>query len=100
MSFDADTFVGNPLKMELYSLTKPQLKLVADKIAIEYESNTKKAELCQAILDHVVKEDLIPEEQPPTSNSELEIRRFELEHRANEQQRDQECQLRMKELEL
>ena len=71
MSFDADTFVDNPSKMELYSLTKPQLKLVADKIVIEYES---KAELRQAILVYFVEEDLIPEEQPPTSNSELEIR--------------------------
>ena len=59
-----------PSKTELYSLTKPQLKLVADKIVIEFES---KAELYQAILVFV-EEDLIPEEQPPTSNSELEIR--------------------------
>ena len=83
-----------------YSLTKPQLKLVADKIVVEYESNAKKAELCQAILDCFVEEDLIPEEQPPTSNSELEIRQLELEQRANAKQRDQECQLKMKELEL
>jgi len=37
MSFDVDTFVDNPSKMELYSQTKPQLKLVADKIVVEYE---------------------------------------------------------------
>ena len=72
----------------MYSLTKPQLKLVADKIVIEYEYNVKKAELRQAILDYFVEEDLIPEEQPSLSDRELEIRRLELEHRANEQQRD------------
>jgi len=77
-----------------------KLKLVADKIVIEYESNTKKAELHQAMPDYFVEEDLIPEEQPPKNKSELEIRWLELEHRANEQQRDQECQLKMKELEL
>ena len=43
----------------------------------------------EVILDYFFKEDLIPAEQPPTSNSELEIRQLELEHRANEQQRDQ-----------
>jgi len=95
VSFDVDIFVDNPSKTELYSLTKHQLKLV-----VECEPNTKKAELCQAILDCFVKKDLIPEEQPPTSKSELEIRRLELKHRTNEPQRDQECQLKMKELEL
>ena len=100
MSFDVNSFVDNPSKTELYSLTKPQLKLVADKIVIEYEYNVKKAELRQAILDYFVEEDLIPEEQPSLSDRELEIRRLELEHRANEQQRDQDCQVRLKELEL
>ena len=100
MSFDVNSFVDNPSKTELYSLTKPQLKLVADKIVIEYEYNVKKAELRQAILDYFVEEDLIPEEQPSPSDRELEIRRLELEHRANEQQRDQDCQVRLKELEL
>jgi len=47
---NVDTFVDNPSKTEYYSLTKPQLKLVADKIVVEYEFNTKKAELCQAKL--------------------------------------------------
>ena len=99
MSFDVNTFVGNPSKTELYGLTKPQLKLVADKVEIEYESNAKKVELCQAILDYFIEEDLITVEQPPISSA-VEIRRLELEHRANEQQRDQECQFKMKELEL
>ena len=99
MSFDVNTFVGNPSKTELYGLTKPQLKLVADKVEIEYESNAKKVELRQAILDYFIEEDLITVEQPPISSA-VEIRRLELEHRANEQQRDQECQFKMKELEL
>ena len=99
MSFDVNTFVGNPSKTELYGLTKPQLKLIADKVEIEYESNAKKVELRQAILDYFIEEDLITEEQPPISGA-VEIRRLELEHRTNEQQHDQECQLKMKELEL
>ena len=99
MSFDVNTFVGNPSKTELYGLTKPQLKLVADKVEIEYESNAKKVELRQAILDYFIEEDLITDEQPPISGA-VEIRRLELEHRANKHQRDQECQLKMKELEL
>ena len=69
MSFDVNSIIDNLSKMELYSLTKPQLKLVADKIVIEYESNTKKAELRQAILDYLFGEDLIPEEQPPPRNN-------------------------------
>jgi len=32
MSFDVDIFVDNLSKTELYSLTKPQLKLAADKV--------------------------------------------------------------------
>ena len=35
--------------------------------------------------DYIIEEDLIPEEQPSTSNDVLEIKRLELEHKAHEQ---------------
>jgi len=47
MSFDVNTFACDPSKTELYSLTKPQLKLIADKLKIEYDSSAKKVELRQ-----------------------------------------------------
>lgn len=81
LSFDVNTFVGNLSKTELYGLTKPQLKLVADTVKIACVPNAKKVELRQAILDYFIEEDLIPEEQLPISSSAFEIKRLELEHR-------------------
>ena len=86
--------------MELYGLTKPQLKQVVDKIGLDYDTTAKKVELQQILFDHFVEEDLISEEQISTNNSEVEIKWLELEHQAHEQQREQECRLKMRELEL
>ena len=100
MSFDIDHFVANLSKMELYGLTKPQLKQVVDKIGLDCDTSAKKVELRQILFDHFVEEDLISEEQISTNNSEIEIRRLELEHQAQEQQREQECRLKLRELDL
>ena len=62
MLFDVDTFVANLSKMELYGLTKPQLKQVVDKIGLEYDRNSKKVELWQNLLDHLIEEVMISEE--------------------------------------
>ena len=62
MLFDVDTFVANLSKMELYGLTKPQLKQVVDKIGLEYDRNSKKVELWQSLLDHLIEEVMISEE--------------------------------------
>ena len=91
MSFDVDNFVANPSKTELYGLAKPQLKQVADKIGLEYDTSAKKVELQQILLDHFIEEDLIQEEQASAGNSDVEIKQLELEHQAQEQQREQEC---------
>ena len=101
MSFDIDKFVAQPTKAKLCVLTKPQLKQVADKLGIESETNARKTELRQSVLDYFVDEDLISEEQfSDSNNKEVEIKHLELEHRAREQERDHECQLKLKELEL
>ena len=101
MSFDIDKFVAQPTKAKLCVLTKPQLKQVADKLGIESETNARKMELRQSVLDYFVDEDLISEEQLSDSNNkEVEIKHLELEHRAREQERDHKCQLKLKELEL
>ena len=100
MSFDVDTFVADPSRTVLCSLTKPQLKQVVAKVGIECDTNAKKAELRWALLDYFIEEDLIPEEHPSTSSNELEIKRLELEHKAHEQKLEQECRLKLKELEL
>ena len=101
MSFDIERFVTNPSKTELFTLTKPQLKQVVDKLEIDCEINAKKIELRTLVSDYFIEEDLIAEEQlSNTSNNEVEIKRLELEHRAREQERDHDCQLKLKELEL
>ena len=101
MLFDIERFVANPLKTELFTLTKPQLKQVVDKLEIDCEINAKKIELRMLVLDYFIEENLIAEEQlSDTSNNEVEIKRLELEHRAREQERDHDCQLKLKELEL
>ena len=100
MLFDVDGFVANPSKTKLYGLTKSQLKQAVDKIGLEYDTNAKKVELWQILLDHFIEKDLISEEHTSAGNSDVEIKGLELEHQAQEQQREQECRLKMKELEL
>ena len=63
MSFDIERFVANPSKTELFTLTKPQLKQVVDKLEIVCEINAKKIELRTLVLDYFIEEDLIAEEQ-------------------------------------
>ena len=54
------------------------------------------------LLEYFVEEDLLSEEELNSvgSESQLEMKRFELEHQTRQQEKDRECQLRMKELEL
>ena len=78
--FVVDSFVANPSKIELYGLTKPQLKQVVDKIGLEYDTNAKKVKLRQILFDHFIEKDLIFEEHTSAGNSDIEIKRLELEH--------------------
>ena len=54
------------------------------------------------LLDYFVEEDLLSEEELNSvgSESQLGMKRLELEHQVRQQEKDRECQLRMKELEL
>ena len=104
MSFDIEEFIAHPSKRELDSLLKPQLKQVVQRlgISVENEEKAKKAEMKRWLLDYFVEEDLLSEEELNSvgSESQLEMKRLELEHQARQQEKDRECQLRMKELEL
>jgi len=101
MSFNIEEFITNPSKTELDSLLKGQSRQVVQQleITVENEKRAKKAELKRLLLEYFVEEDLILEDKPG-SDSQLEMKRFELEHQARQQEKERECQLRMKELEL
>ena len=99
MSFNVEEFIVQPTKRELFSLSKPQLKQVVERLEISCEPTAKKPELRQLVLDHFVEEDIMDELQDG-GTSELEIKRLELEHKAREQEKERECQIKMKELEL
>ena len=49
------------------------------------------------VLDHLIEEDLILDDELNGVNK-VEIKRLELEYDAREQERNRECQLRMREL--
>ena len=102
MSFNVKEFVAHPLKWELDSLLKTQLRQVVQhlKIAVDNEEKAKKAELKHAVLDHFVEEDLLSDEDFSGVGNEVEIKWLELEHHAREQEKNRECQLKIKELEL
>lgn len=100
MSFNLEEFLARPSKRELDSLLKPQLRQVVRQLEIECEEHAKKAELKRLVLDYFVQEDLISDDKLNGVDSELEIKRLELEHQAREQEKNRECQLKMKELEL
>ena len=51
------------------------------------------------ILEYLVEEDLISDYELDSASSEVAVRRLELEHTAREQEKQRECQLKLKELE-
>ena len=58
----------------------------------------KTADLKCFVLDCFIEEDLISEDELNSAGSEVQIKRLELKHDAREQEKNRECQLRMKEL--
>ena len=99
MSFNLEEFIKHPSKKDLDSLLKPQLKKVAQLLNIEPGEQMKKVELKHLVLDHLIEEDIILDDELNGVNK-VEIKRLELEHDAREQERNRECQLRMRELVL
>ena len=81
-------------------LLKPQLRQVVQQLKIEHEENAKKAELKCLILDYLVEEDLISNDELDSASSKVKIRQLELEHNTREQEKQRECQYKLKELEL
>ena len=100
MSFNLKDFIAHPSTKELDSLLKPQLRQVIQRLEIEHEENAKKAELKHLILEYLVEEDLIPDNELDSASSKVDVRRLELEHTPREQEKQRECQLKLKELEL
>ena len=99
MSFNLEEFIKHLLKKDLDLLLKPQLKQVAQLLNIEPREQMKKVELKRLVLDHLIEENLILDDELNSVN-EVEIKLLELEHDTREQERNRECQLRMRELVL
>ena len=46
----------------------------ANSIGLQYDTNAKKVELRQILLDHFIEKDLISEEQTSADNNDVEIK--------------------------
>ena len=95
LSFNIEQFIANPSKTELDSLLKGQLRQVVQRLEInvENEEKAKKVELKRLLLEYFVEEDLILEDELNSvgSDSQLEMKRLELEHQARQQEKEREC---------
>ena len=98
MSFNIQTFVGEPQMEEFNNLKKAELLQVAQFYKLTVTSPMGKGEIKKVMLTHLVEEELLPEEELEKVNTnredQLELKKLEF------QEREREVQLRLRELEI
>ena len=99
-TFKLEAFVEEPTLQAINRLKKSQLLEVASYYKVEVNSSQKKSEIKQVLVDHLIDEEIIPEDDVSSANitdeNTLELRRLEMQDR----EKERECQLRLKELEI
>ena len=97
MSFNLQSFVGEPQMEEFNSLKKVELLQVAQHFKLTVNNSTGKGEIKKIVLNHLVEEEL-PEEELENVNTtredHLELKKLEF------QKRKCEVRLRLRELEI
>ena len=101
-TFNLETFVKEPTLRIINVLKKSQLLEVANYYTLEVNNSKKKSEIKQVLIDHLIDEEIIPEDDMDqtsanvTDENTLELRRLEIQDR----EKERECQLKLKELEI
>ena len=97
MAFNLQSFVGEPRMEEFNSLKKAELLQVAQHFKLTVNTSMGKGEIKKIVLNHLVEEELLPEEELENVNTRedhLELKKLEF------QEREREVQLRLRELEI
>ena len=97
MAFNLQSFVSEPRTEEFNSLKKAELLQVAQHFKLTVNTSMGKGEIKKIVLNHLVEEELLPEEELENVNTRedhLELKKFEF------QEREREVQLRLRELEI
>ena len=97
MSFSLQSLVGEPRIEEFNSLKKAELLQVAQHFKLTVNTSMGKGEIKKIELNHLVEEELLPEEELENVNTRedhLELKKLEFH------EREREVQLRLRELEI
>ena len=97
MAFNLQSFVGEPRMEEFNSLKKAELLQVAQHFKLTVNTSMGKGEIKKIVLNHLVEEELLPEEELENVNTRedhLELKKLKF------QEREREVQLRLRELEI
>ena len=97
MSFNLQSFVGEPRMEEFNSLKKAELQQVAQHFKLTVNTSMGEGKIKKIALNHLVEEELLPEEELENVNTRedhLELKKLEF------QEREREVQLRLRELEI
>ena len=95
MSFNLQSFVGEPQMEEFNSLKKAEL--FAQHFKLTVNTSMGKGEIKKIVLNHLVEEELLPEEELENFNTRedhLELKKLKFH------EREREVQLRLRELEI
>ena len=102
-NYSLETFVEEPTLQVINGLKKSHLLEVANYYKLEMNNSQRKSEIKQLVIDHLIDEEIIPEDKVEqtsvvnvTDDNTLELRRLEMQDR----EKERECQLRLKELKV
>jgi len=77
-------------------LKKAELLSLAEYYKLEATQAMKKSEIRMKLVEFLVDEELVPEDEPPSTTDAIELKKLELQ----DKEKEREAQLKMKELEL
>ena len=98
MSFSVELFVEAPALSSLRALKRSDLLALANHYKLETTSGMRKNEIRTVLLEYLIDEEVVSEDETVVAEttSAVELKRLEL----REREKEQESQLRLKELEF
>ena len=96
MSFSVDSFVKLPSLLSLNPSKKVELLSLAQHYKLEATQAMKKGEIRTFFIEYLVEEEIVSEDEIPSTTDAIELKRLELQ----DKEKEREAQLKMKEMEL
>ena len=86
MSFSVDSFVKSPSLLSLNPLKKAELLSLAQHYKLEATQAMKKGEIRTIIIEYLVEEEIVSEDEIPSTTDAIELKRLELQDKEKERE--------------